>query len=58
MVNFQLLYKMSFKLSIKPALFSLRKACHLTQEKVKVRTEKEKQLQKVTKYRIEKKLLY
>ena len=49
---------MSFKLRIKPTLLSLSKACHLAQEKVKVRIEKEKQLQKVIKYCTEKKLSY
>ena len=46
---------MSFKIRIKPALLSLSKACQLAQEKVKVRTEKEKQLQEVTNICIENK---
>ena len=50
---------MNFKLQIKPAFPSVRKACHLSSlhetEKDKVRTQKEMQLQEATKYCIEKK---
>ena len=51
---------MNFKLQIKPAFPSVRKACYLSSlhetEKDKVRTEKEMQLQEATKYCIEKKM--
>ena len=49
---------MSFRLCVKPALLSLSKAYHLPQEKVKVRTENEKQLQKVKKYCMGKKIVF
>ena len=41
---------MNFKPRIKLARPSLSKASHLAQEKVKVSTEKEKQLQELTMY--------
>ena len=52
---FQFWYKMSFKFYIKPAFPLSMSLLMLAQEKVKVRTENEKQLQEVTRYCIEQK---